>query len=259
MDNPSRGRARIGVLVPFTNTNLEPDLIMLRPRGLSLHFTRLGGYSRSGIPDEREMVKLGASELEETLHLIAGVRPDVIMYGCTSATLTHGPRFDADLAERIKEQTGAVTVTAAGALLHGLEILGARRIGFASPYVGEVNDAAISFFAEAGFETLSRADIGHALDNYGQGALTPDEIFELALRADHPDAQALVLSCTDMRSVEIVERLEEKLDKPVVAANQAMLFMALLAIGIKPAEVRCGRLFRQFTLTPNQVVSHIHF
>ena len=105
MDNPSRGRARIGVLVPFTNTNLEPDLIMLCPEGVSLHFTRLGGYSRDGIPDEREMVNLGASELEETLHLIAGVRPDVIMYGCTSATLTHGPQFDADLGERIKEQT----------------------------------------------------------------------------------------------------------------------------------------------------------
>ncbi len=28
MTSPSRGRARIGVFVPFTNTNLEPDMVM---------------------------------------------------------------------------------------------------------------------------------------------------------------------------------------------------------------------------------------
>ena len=33
----SRGRARIGVLVPFTNTNLEADMALLRPSGVSHH------------------------------------------------------------------------------------------------------------------------------------------------------------------------------------------------------------------------------
>ena len=47
----SRGRARFGVLVPFTNTNLEPDAMLLRPDGVSLHFARLGGYDQDEIPD----------------------------------------------------------------------------------------------------------------------------------------------------------------------------------------------------------------
>ena len=59
MKTPSRGRARIGVLVPFTNTNLEPDLTMLRPAGVSFHFARMGGYDIDAVPDAKQMAGLG--------------------------------------------------------------------------------------------------------------------------------------------------------------------------------------------------------
>lgn len=244
MSGESRSRARIGLLVPYTNTNLEPDMAILVPKGVSVHVARLGGYDAAAIPNAVQMSGLGAAGLDEPLHLIAGARPDVVLYGCTSATLTHGREFDAALAARIRAATGAPAVTAAGALVEALKHLGANRVGFASPYVGAINRAAVTFLAEAGFETVACADIGRDLDNYGQGELTPEEVFDLACRADHPEADAIVLSCTDMRSVEAVERLETALDKPAVCSNQAMVFMALRALGLLAGEVRCGRLFR---------------
>ena len=243
MNSISRGRARIGVLVPFTNTNLEADMTMLSPPGVSVHFARFGGYSVDAIPDEGQMASLGASSLDEPLRLIAGVRPGVILYGCTSATLTQGRQFDADLAARIETDTGAATVTAAGALVNALQRLNVTRVGFASPYVGAINRAAVAFLSDAGIETVHCAEIERVLDNYGQGEMTPDEVFDLAVRSDHPEAEAIVLSCTDMRGVEVIERLEAALAKPVVSSNQAMLFMALQALEIDPGEVRCGRLF----------------
>jgi maleate cis-trans isomerase len=238
-----RARARIGVLVPFTNTNLEPDMIRLCPPGCTVHFARLGGYDVDEIPDADQMAGLGAADLDEPLRLIAGVRPDVILYGCTSATLTHGPAFDCALAARAEAMTGAKTVTAAGALVAALTALGTVRIAFASPYVDEINDQAIAFLAESGFRTVSRAGVGTALGNYGQGELTPDEVFALGSRADSPEAEALVLSCTDMRSVETLERLEQALGKPVVSSNQAMVFAALGHLGMDPGSIRCGQLF----------------
>jgi len=243
MTAQARGRVRIGVLVPFTNTNLEPDMIRLCPPGATVHFARLGGYDVDEIPDAAQMAGLGAADLDEPLRLIAGVRPDVILYGCTSATLTHGPAFDRALAARAGAMTGAKTVTAAGALVAALTALGARRIAFASPYVEEINDQAIAFLTESGFETVSRAGVGTALGNYGQGELIPDAIFDLGHYADSAGAEALVLACTDMRSVETLERLERALGKPVVASNQAMIFAALPHLGLPPGSVRCGRLF----------------
>jgi maleate cis-trans isomerase len=242
MKTPSRGRARIGVLVPFTNTNLEPDLTMLRPAGVSFHFARMGGYDIDAVPDAKQMAGLGEASLDEPLRLLAGARPDLVLYGCTSATLAHGPAFDRDLTNRIQTQTGALTVTAAGAVVRALRLLGASRIGYASPYVADLNDQAISFLADAGIETVSRADIGVALSNHEQGNLTPDAVFELGRRADSAEAEAILLSCTDMRSIEIIERLEEALDKPVVSSNQAMLLAALQALDLDSRINHCGRL-----------------
>ena len=228
----SRGRARMGVLVPFTNTNLEPDMALLRPEGVSLHFARMGGYDADEIPDETQMQGLGDADLEEPLRLLAGVRPDVVLYGCTSATLTHGPAFDRDLAAHIKAQIGAQTVTAAGALVHALERVGAKRIGFASPYVPAINDMAVQFLADMGVETVARSEVSETLDNDGQGAMTPEDVLALGRAADHPEAEAIVLSCTDMRSVETLAALEAEVGKPVISSNQAMAFQAMEMLGI---------------------------
>ena len=243
MNSEIRPPVRIGVLVPFTNVNLETDMIRICPPGARLHFQRMGGYDADEVPDSGQMAGLGASDIEHDLRMIAGVRPDVVLYGCTSATLTHGAGFDASLAARIQAGCGALCLTAAGSLVAALQALGAQRVGFASPYVGAINGQAAEFLASAGIAVVHCADIGRVLDNYGQGALTPDEVFELACRADHPEAQAIVLSCTDMRSVEAIARIEAALDKPVVASNQAMLFALMRALHLPRHEAAPGRIF----------------
>ncbi len=244
MNWSSRGRARIGILVPFTNTNLEADMAMLCPAGVTMHYARLGGYDLDEIPDENQMAGLGATDLTEPLTLLAGVKPDVIMYGCTSATLTHGPDFDLGLSRNILNKWNIPTVTAAGSLVHALNTLNIKKIGFASPYVENINKDAIDFLEKSGFETVSSAHVDERLDNYGQGDLTPDNVRELALQADNEQVQAIVLSCTDMRAVEVVTQLEAELNKPVITSNQAMLFNALEYINVKADEVNCGILFK---------------
>lgn len=241
----SRGRARFGVLVPFTNSNLEPDMGLLRPDGVSMHFARMGGYDEDEIPDADQMHGLGAADLDAPLSLLLGVRPDVILYGCTSATLTHGVAFDRSLADRIKTTSKAETVTAAGALVHALRTLGVSQIGFASPYVPAINDMAVAFLADAGVQTLARSEVDAALDNWGQGALDPEAVFQLGLGADHPEAEALVLSCTDMRSVETVARLEAHVGKPVISSNQAMVFQAMQLAGIGDPRPGYGQLLER--------------
>ena len=49
----TRTAAKIGVLVPFTNTNLEPDMELLRPPNTTIHFQRMGGYDVDEIPGAR--------------------------------------------------------------------------------------------------------------------------------------------------------------------------------------------------------------
>lgn len=215
---------KIGVLVPFTNTNIEADMIRMCPEGASIHFTRMGGYDLAKIPDSDQMTAMGETNISEPLRLIAAVSPDVIFYGCTSATMAQGLNFDERLKTSIAATTGAFCITAAGALIEALSALKVTKIGFASPYVQNVNDLAIKFLSDAGFETVARSELEKSLNSTEQGALTPDEVYTLAVQADSPETEAIVLSCTDLRAVEVVERLEAKTGKPVVTSNQAMMF-----------------------------------
>ncbi|MGI9310923.1 MAG: aminotransferase class I/II-fold pyridoxal phosphate-dependent enzyme [bacterium] len=223
----SRGHGRIGVVVPVSNSNLEADMTMLRPPGVSMHFMRVGGYDLDAVPDGTQMRKLALASLEPVVDALTACRVEVILYGCTSATLAHGPAFDRALRQQIEARAGVPAITAASAVVEALRDLGATRIGYASPYVRSLNQEAAAYFGQCGFEIVSTAQVETDLGNYGQGELTPQEVFELGLRADHAQAEAVVLSCTDMRAVEAIAALEDALGKAVVTSNQSLLHAAV--------------------------------
>lgn len=234
----SRGRGRIGVVVPVSNTNLEPDLMLLRPQGVSLHFARAGGYDLDQVPNSDQMRQFAESSLESVIGGLKAALVDVFLYGCTSATLAQGLAFDREFQDEIERLGDCPAVTAAGALVEALADLRISRFGFCSPYTEQLNDEAVSFLTGAGFQPISRAYVGEDLGNYGQGALTPEEVYRLALRADSPRAQAIVLSCTDMRAVEAIEALEQTLGKPVVTSNQALMHAAIKRLPLSKTDDR---------------------
>lgn len=244
-DSASRGRGRIGVVVPVSNGNLEPDLVMMRPAGLSLHFARAGGYDLDQVPDSAQMRKFAEASLDAVVDSLAAARVDVLLYGCTSATLAHGPGFDRDFRRRIEARAAVPAVTAAGALVEALTALSVTRIGFASPYTRALAGEAAAFLEACGFQVLSQAHVASDLGNYGQSDMTPEEAYRLGLEADRPEAEAVVLSCTDLRAAEAIEALEDALGKPVVASNQALIYCALARLGWSTAAASLpGRLAR---------------
>lgn len=230
----SRGRARLGIVVPVSNTNLEPDMMLLAPRGVSLHFARAGGYDVDRIPDEQQMRQYSDTPADDVVASLAHCRADLIVYGCTSATLAQGPAYDRQFSANIERLAGVPAVTAASALVQVLLALEIERFAFTSPYVASLNDLAIGFLEQCGPRCVQRVDAPEPLGNEAVGDIRPDEIIETALRADHPRAQALVISCTDYRATEAIDELEARLGKPVITSNQASMLVALKRLGIAP-------------------------
>ena len=72
--------------------------------------------------------------------------------------------------------------------------------------------------------------------------LSDQQVMEFALASDHPDAQALFMSCTALPALGLIDRIEARLGKPVISANQA-LFWAMLDQARIPASGP-GRLFQ---------------
>jgi maleate isomerase len=222
-----RSGGRLGMIVPSSNSNLEPDCALLVPAGVTTHFTRMGGYDIDKIPDAGAMQDLAMTSVDGHLDLLMDARVDVIGYGCASATLSCGWDFDRDLKTKMETRAGIPVVTVAGAMVEAIRNLKISRIGFTSPYVSGLNIKACGFFADAGIDVVHCADLGAEISSIEQGLLTPAEVFDLGCAADHPQAEAIVIGCTDFRAVEAIDALQGELGKPVITSNQALVLACL--------------------------------
>lgn len=242
----ARNLGRIGVIVPSSNTNIEPDLALLAPPGVTLHFTRVGGYDVDAIPDEEVQRRFALESLEGALELLMAADVDLIAYGCTSATLASGPEFDRQFQKKMTAKAGVPAVTAAGAIVEALNTLDVSRVAFTSPYVAELNKEAIKFISDCDFDVVNHVSVSHSYSSREVGRVTPEVAYQLGQQADHAQAEALVISCTDFRSLEALEALERDLGKPVVTSNQALMYASLVRLGLDTSAIKAGgKLFTE--------------
>jgi maleate isomerase/arylmalonate decarboxylase len=238
---------RIGLIVPSSNTNVEPDCVSLCPAGVTIHSARSGGYDVEAIPDSNEMRNFVRQSLDQNCQDLMDARVDIIAYGCTSATLADGPAFDVEFCQNLTAMTGRPAITTAGALVTAVHQIGATRVAFTSPYVKILSDEAVSYLTQSGIAVVNTASFDQELSSLEQNALTPQDAYDMALKADHKDAQAIVISCTDYRALEAVPAIEHALGKPVITSNQALMFACLKRLNIPCADLAGGgHLFTQF-------------
>ena len=136
---------------------------------------------------------------------------------------------------------------------------------------GPFRDTALEDIAEATPETAlchptwdmgPRITIGSAtmmnkafevLEAHGMGLrhdtemirVAPDYIVDYACAIDRPDAEAVLISCGALRAIDVVDRIEQTLGKPVICSNQAMLWDCLRLAGIEDRLPGLGRLLRE--------------
>ena len=228
---------RIGLIVPASNTNAEPDCVSLCPAGLTIHSARSGGYDVEAVPDSDEMRNFARQSLDQNCKDLSDARVDLIAYACTSATLSEGPAFDAEFCETLQRKAGCPAVTTAGALAEAVHHIGARKIAFTSPYVKRLSQEAVDYLVESKIDVVGEHTLEKELNSLEQNALTPQDAYEMAIAADKPEAEAIVISCTDFRALEAVPAIEKCQNKPVITSNQALMFACL-----KRLEIPCGAI-----------------
>ena len=175
--------------MPYTNTNIEPDMASMAPAGVSVHVTRIGGYPAEDVPGFAEMKSMASTSLEEAAKLLAGARPDLVLYGCTSATLSLGVVGDAAFADALARDVGCQAITTSGSILASLNRLGTRQVSFVTPYDGPLTRVGADFLTDAGFRVVAETHPEKDLTSLQQGALTPDQIVEMIVTKDHRSAE----------------------------------------------------------------------
>ena len=227
---------RIGLLVPSVNTVVEPEFSQLVPEGINVYAARMRN-SRSDVDDSKAMLQ----HVERAADELGSAHMDVIAFACTASSFVQGVEGEIELRDRIERTGGAKAVTTSGAVAAALGTLGVRRVVVTTPYPDELNMLEQRFLEDEGIEVLAIAGMG-IVDAFSIGKVTPQETYDFARRRWRDDADGMFISCTNLRTIEVVERLETELGVPVISSNLATCWGCLRALGCQETTEGYGSL-----------------
>ena len=233
-------RKKLGLILPSSNTTVEPDFHRVLPTNVSLHASRI--WVVDVTHDDLEAMN---SDAEMAARYVGTAEVDAIAYACTSGSFIGGPGYDQELLARITaEAGGAPSVGTSPAMVTALRAVGIQRVSVVTPYTDTINKRLTAFLSAHGFDVLSMAG-QQIVPNVEIGAQAPETIMAFAKANFDPTADGLFLSCTNWRAMEVAAQLEHEIGKPVVTSNQATFWAALNALNIEARIDGYGRLLRK--------------
>lgn len=228
---------RIGLVLLATDHTSERDFARIVPGDeVGVYSNRIAFRN----PTTPENLKAMEPELIVGAALILPDEPlDAICYSCTAASAVLGD--EAVLTALQRGKPGVPVVTPPLAARKGLAALEARRISILTPYLDQTAAPVVAYFTGHGF-TVDRVTNLGIDDDRTIARVTRRSIIEASREALHEESDALFISCTALRAVEVAAVVEALAGRPVVTSNQASAWMCLRLAGIERPISGYGRL-----------------
>jgi maleate isomerase len=218
---------RIGLLIPSSNTMMEVDFVRGLPPHATLHTARMFMEDTTAAGESRMLDEFSMGAARD----IATARPDVVVFGCTSAGALRGDAYDSELCARISAVTSAPTLSTIQAVRSALKASGAKRIGVITPYVDELNVKIKSSIEADGIEVVRIAGLDMT-ENFEIARVSQQHIVDFATAVlGALDIDLAFASCTNFGAVQARAAISEALGVPVVTSNQAVLAATIEHLG----------------------------
>lgn len=224
LQGPER-HAAIGVVAPC-DMELDAELWRWAPDDVDVLITRTPFVDDVVTVDFVQEISKPA-DVADGVRSVTADRAEVVAYACTSGSFVLGRSGEAEIRRAMVNAGARDPFTTSGAIVEALEALRASRVAVATPYEPTLSHLLDDFLGEHGVSVLGHAALGLDRDIWN---VSYQRTAELVRRADHADAEAVVLSCTNLPSYDLIAPLEREIGKPIVSANQATMWAALRRI-----------------------------
>ncbi len=229
---------QIGLIVLQADETLERDLRVLLPSDVECLVSRVP----SGASVSPETLQAMANDLTASAALLpSGATLSAVGYGCTSGTAQIGAP---QISTLIKAGIATPTVTEpVSALIAACAHLGVTRIGLISPYVASVSERLREVLAVAGITVTQFASFDEPVEDRVV-RISAKSVGDAAVEmGHHDDCEAVFMSCTNLRTLDVIERVEREVGKPVMSSNQVLAWhLGQIADFGSPVQ-KIGRLF----------------
>jgi len=229
---------RIGLIALATDFMIEKDFIeIIKDKDIDFFVNRIECYN----PLTKEnLIKMSDNVTEVTKNILPDESIDCVVYGCTSGTIAAGYETIEKKVKAAKPE--AKLTTPSSAAIKALNKLNVKNLAIFTPYSKKLNDEVIDYFSKKGFNITSNAYFDIAAD-YDIGKVDKDFLYETLSNMKVDSADALFISCTALPVLNIIDKLEKKLNIPVLSSNQALIWDSLETIGKNNDVLGFGKLF----------------
>lgn len=230
-------RARIGVLTPDFDPVPETEIAAMAPPGISVHSSRIARR-----PEARGYAQ--ATHVDSAVDRLTELAPSAILFGYSSSSYFIERREEDALRTRLQQKIAETRVflptLAAVAAFRALKI---QRIAIMHPpwFSPETNAHGERYYRSHGFDII-RCELMTPARRFTE--VQPAEVFERATALMPSDAEALLIAGNGLRAAGAIAALEAELARPVVTANQVLLWATLQHLGGANAVTRYGRIFQ---------------
>ena len=236
---------RVGFIIPSSNRRFEPEAAAFLPTGVVPHVARarMTGASKAA-PD------VVLHRILDAARCLADARCDLVFLHCTAHSTELGPQGERELLRAMREATGIEAAATGLSIRAAFTALGASSVAVVTPYDQAVTDEEVRYLEACAFGVVHV----RAYDLAGSDAFcsTPPRFWLEAMNANREqfaNADAVLLSCANIRCLEALDSIEAAAGRPVVTSNQAALWFAARAAATEQALPQFGSLSQQ-TLPP---------
>jgi len=166
----------------------------------------------------------------------------VVLMG-TSLSFYKGEEFNQTLTRVLRESSGLPCITMSTAIIDGLKAAGAGNVVAATAYNNVVNDRLRAFLTGHGLAVLSVQGLGiEAVEDIF--SVTQPQLVEFCAEvvSSIPGADAILVSCGGLRTLEILAPLEHRTRIPAVSSTPHALFAGAKLLGMDARVAGYGKL-----------------
>lgn len=237
-------RAKVGILVPASNTIVEPEMAVMQPPGVTNHVSRMSRVKRPAHDLEKYKKSLGASvDMDAAIDVLIACEPDIIVHGHSVDSLAKGLAGAESMKRHMETLSGGIPVMLpAHALLKALRLLGKpKNLGILTPWMPPADEACKAFFGEAGYNVLAIKGLQHPTPLHIATA-TPELLNRAVDEINVDGVECIIKVGTNSSMSFLVEDMEARLGKPVLTVNVITYWAGLRMLGIEDRLKGFGQL-----------------
>ncbi|MSO65842.1 MAG: arylmalonate decarboxylase [Alphaproteobacteria bacterium] len=239
-------RAKFGIIIPSTNTSVQPEIDSMRPHGVTNHIGRIFMENlRINSDADFEKITRISTSVDEAVDQLMTCEVDHYILGVNPDAFWDGPGASQKLFDHVSKRTGKGFTMGAEASVAALQAIGGiKTLAIIAPFIPTDKDIT-RFYRDHGYKVLKVKGMG-ATTAVNIAHVSEEALRDAVLELDGKEVDCILQVGSNLPMAAVAAEAELWLGKPVMSLNTVTYWRALRVNGIADKVRGFGALLEKY-------------